>query len=147
MPRKTSVVQSEDSKIFRPEEHEVTCIDGTKVKIPRLSWEKEIDLINIIQQTLDEIASETVADTDTTVAGMVNKVLRIAPHRITQFISIVLNQSEEWCRKNLDSAEILGVIIPLLRSRLDLIMERIRPFMPEVQQQMTDTSQDIQLGQ
>ncbi len=130
MPKETKK-KAEDSHIFRPEDNEVTTVDGEKMKIPRLTWKKEIDLLRIIQKTLDEVSADMSDDADPSVIAMVNRVLRVAPERISEFIAVVLNQPAEWCMDNLDSAEILGVIIPLLRSRLDLVMERIAPFIPE----------------
>lgn len=138
-PKKnTKSVSEGDTKIFRPEEHEVTTIDGTKVKIPKISWKKEIDLLRIIQHTIDEVKFDPADDAvDDSVLTMVNRVLQVAPNRVTEFIAVVLGQPSEWCEDNLDSAEILGVIIPLLRSRLDLIMEKVTPFMPQVQATQT----------
>lgn len=118
-----------DVKIFIPEDNQVTTVDGTVIKIPKLSWKKELQLIDIIKQSMDELATASVAVPNDATA-MVNVALRVIPHKITQFMAVVMNMSEDWVQDSLDSTEIIGVCVPLLKSRFDLIATKLKPFLP-----------------
>lgn len=125
--------QKSDLRIFIPEDNEVTTVDGAKVKIPKLSWKKELALIEIIKKSMDEIVENSGAVPEDA-AALVNIALRVVPHNITKFMATVMDKSEDWVQDSLDSTEIIGVILPLLKSRFDLIATKLKPFLGENQE-------------
>ena len=119
-----------ENKIFIPEENSVTTLSGETFKIPKLSWKKELQLLDIVQEAI-----QSLVDNDTPIDGGVDnvvvKALRIVPEKITKFMALVLDRETDWVENNLDSPEILGVIVPLLKGRFDLIQDRLQKFIPE----------------
>jgi len=137
-----------DVKIFVPENNKVVTVSGDKVKIPKLSWKKELQLLKIIEgsvaiiveqsnRTVTEevtdpitnVVSEVKVPVESTPADLIQYALQNIPEKVTEFMSIVMGKDTEWVENELDSTEILGVIVPLLKSRLDLIGEKIAPYL------------------
>lgn len=139
-----------DVKVFVPEQHTVKTLSGESTKIPKISWKKELKILDIIQSSLDSFSeilnrkqSQKVKDKDGTEqevsipdppspTELVSFALRAVPDQVTKVMGIVMDRDDGWVQENLDSAEILGVIVPLLRSRLDLIRDRIAPYTQEL---------------
>lgn len=117
-----------DINIFIPENNKVNTVGGEAVGIPKLSWKKELRLLQIIQESINELIKSSVELKSTSTEQLVSVALKLIPNRLTEFMSIVMDRPGEWVEDNLDSTEIIGVIVPLLKSRLDLITQKIQPF-------------------
>lgn len=117
-----------DIKVFIPEDNTVKTVLGEDVKIPKLTWKKELKLITIVQETMDTLVGASVKIADSSPETLISSALRLVPNKITEFMSIVMEREVGWVEDNLDSTEIIGVILPLLKSRFDLIASRIQPF-------------------
>lgn len=120
-----------DVKTFVPEDLHITTVDGNKMKVPRLNWKKELQLIDIIQNVLKDVAPGFSRPNQTPI-DIVSKILEIAPQKATRFVAIVMNQDDNWVEENLDISEVVAVILPLLRSRLDLILRKLQPYLQEM---------------
>lgn len=117
-----------DINIFIPEQNKVKTINDEEVGIPKLSWKKELKLLQIIQDSINELIKASVELKSTSTEQIVSVALKLIPNRLTEFMSIVMDRPSDWVEDNLDSTEIIGVIVPLLKSRLDLITQKIQPF-------------------
>lgn len=121
----------EDAKTFVPGETAITTINGDKVIVPKLNWGKELKLLDLVQSALEEVGgvlSKTPNAWDD-LYGVVTTVLKVAPQHVTEFAAVVMEKDENWVKNNLDIALILGVIVPLLRERLDMIVERVGAYL------------------
>lgn len=117
-----------DVKIFIPEQNKVNTVSGEQVNIPKLSWKKELKLLQIVQESLNQLITTSVELKTTSTEQIVSLALKLIPNKLTEFMSIVMDRPSDWVEENLDSTEIVGVIIPLLKSRFDLITTKIQPF-------------------
>ena len=117
-----------DVRIFIPEDNKVTTVSGELVSIPKLSWKKELKLLQIMQDSINELIKASVELKSASTEQMVSLALKLIPNKLTEFMSTVMDRPGEWVEDNLDSTEIVGVIVPLLKSRLDLITTKIQPF-------------------
>ncbi len=120
-------------KIFIPNETEVTTVHGDKIRVPKITWKKEIQLIKLIEDVLgslnDLIDGDDAADPG--LAHMIQRVLSVAPEKATRFVSVVLEKEDDWVEDNLDLPEIVSIIIPLLRERLDTVGAKISPYITQ----------------
>jgi hypothetical protein len=55
---------------------------------------------------------------------------------VTTFASVVLDKPEDWVMENLDIAEIIGLIVPLLRNRTRMIQEKVQPYLVKAQEKV-----------
>jgi hypothetical protein len=146
-----------DVETFVPPQVQVRTVHGDDVNVPKITWKKEIKLIGIIQQCLDLVAEEITRINPQTgqpnFVNIVNKVLQFAPEKVSEFVATVLDHDPVWVEDNLDSAEIMGVIVPLLKGRLELVNEKLKPYLQTVVPQAalnvspedrTDSSKTIQ---
>ena len=120
--------QEEEIAVFIPEKTKISTIHNEEVIVPKISWKKEIKLIRIIEEVLSNIG-ELANDADT--VATVGKILEVAPDKATQFVSVVLEKEAQWVENNLDLPVIVSLIVPLLRQRLEMVMEKMRPYIPE----------------
>ena len=116
---------------FVQEKIVVTTVDGIKVEVPRLNWKKELVLITLIQDVLKELGP-TFSAIDGNIMAVITKVLEIAPDKATKFVSTVMGKEDSWVEDNLDITEVVAVILPLLKNRLDLILAKLQPYLQGV---------------
>jgi len=126
METKTETPKNDIATFVQPELY-VTTIEDLRIKIPKLNWKKELQLINIIQSVLQDVGP-ILGTPDASALGFITRMLEIAPDKATMFISIVMGKSTDWVEENLDIAEVIAVIVPLLRQRLDLIQAKLMPY-------------------
>jgi len=121
-----------EAQAFAPLDMKVTTINGDELSVPKLSWGKELKLIQIIRKGMSELEDTMKPDAEgLNVVNIMTKILEVAPGHITEFVSLVLEQDEQWVQDNLDMPEIFGVIVPLLRTRLNLAQQKVQSYMPE----------------
>jgi len=116
-------------KVFVPNETEVTTVHGDIVIVPKITWKKEIQLIKLIENVLESVTDLIDDKEEPSLAVLIQRVLSVAPEKATAFVSVVLEKDDEWVESNLDLPEIVGVIIPLLKQRLDMVTTRVTPYM------------------
>jgi len=117
-------------KTATPEKKELTSITtvaGEVINIPTLNWAKELKLLALIEGVLGDM-SEVLRDENAETSDIIAKALAVAPDKVTEFVSVVLEQDNDWVEQKLDLPTVVGVVVPLLRSRLDLVMERVQPY-------------------
>lgn len=127
---------SADIKKYTEEQFYVTTTAGARVPVPRLNWKKELILINLIQAVLKDLGPALGAQ-NSSLMSIVATVLDIAPSKATKFVSTVMDQSDQWVEENLDISEVIAVILPLLKSRLDLIQAKLAPYLQELANQQS----------
>lgn len=120
-----------DTAVFIQEDLYVTTVDDEKLKVPRLNWKKELILINLIQGVLKDMGP-TLQNPNGDMVTLLSKVLEVAPEKATKFVSTVMGLPDEWVEEKLDISEVVAVILPLLRNRLDLILQKLTPYLQEV---------------
>lgn len=109
----------------------VTTVDGEQVPLARMVWGREIKLLGVIQSVLDFVADDisNFGEEGFGVPHLISKVMEQAPEKVSEFMLIILpDRDEAWIEENLELAEIIGVIVPLLRSRIDLIGAKLGTF-------------------
>lgn len=109
----------------------VTTVDKIQVPVPKLNWKKELVLITLIQDVLKELGP-TFQSLDGNFMMLVTKILEVAPDKATKFVSTVMGKDPAWVEDNLDISEVVAVILPLLKSRLDLILAKLQPYLQNV---------------
>jgi ABC-type proline/glycine betaine transport system substrate-binding protein len=120
-----------DIKRYAEEQFFVTTTAGARVPVPRLNWKKELVLINLIQAVLKDLGP-AISSGNNSLMAIVTTVLEIAPAKATKFVSTVMDQSDQWVEENLDISEVIAVILPLLKSRLDLIQAKLAPYLADL---------------
>jgi len=105
----------------------ITTVAGEKIDIPALNWAKELKLLALIEAVLGDM-SEVLRDENSETSDIIAKALSVAPDKVTEFVSVVLEQDNDWVEQKLDLPTVVEVVVPLLRSRLDLVMARVNPY-------------------
>ena len=126
-----------DIEKFLDEQLYITTTAGTKIPVPKLNWKKELVLINLIQSVLKDLGP-TFNNVNGNFMGLITKILEVAPDKATKFVSTVMAQSDDWVEENLDISEVVAVILPLLKNRLDLILAKLTPYLQEVNAQVAN---------
>jgi len=105
----------------------IKTVAGEVINIPALNWAKELKLLALIEGVLGDM-SEVLRDENAETSDIIAKALAVAPDKVTEFVSVVLEQDNAWVEEKLDLPTVVEVVVPLLRSRLDLVMERVNPY-------------------
>jgi len=105
----------------------IKTVAGETIDIPALNWAKELKLLALIEAVLGDM-SEVLRDENSETSDIIAKALSVAPDKVTEFVSVVLEQDNDWVEQKLDLPTVVEVVVPLLRSRLDLVMERVNPY-------------------
>ncbi len=105
----------------------IKTVAGEVINIPVLNWAKELKLLALIEGVLGDM-SQVLRDVDAETSDIIAKALAVAPDKVTEFVSVVLEQDNAWVEEKLDLPTVVEVVVPLLRSRLDLVMERVNPY-------------------
>ncbi len=105
----------------------IKTVAGETIEIPALNWAKELKLLALIEAVLGDM-SEVLRDENSETSDIIAKALSVAPDKVTEFVSVVLEQDNTWVEEKLDLPTVVEVVVPLLRSRLDLVMERVNPY-------------------
>lgn len=127
-----------DTPIFIQEDLYVTTVDDEKMKVPRLNWKKELVLIGLIQSVLKDMGP-AISNPNGDMVTLLTKVLEVAPEKATKFVSTVMGLPDTWVEEKLDITEVVAVILPLLRNRLDLILQKLTPYLQEVGQKVSQS--------
>ena len=125
-----------DTAVFVQEDLYVTTVDDEKMKVPRLNWKKELVLIGLIQGVLKDMGP-AITNPNGDMVTLLTKVLEVAPEKATKFVSTVMGLPDTWVEEKLDITEVVAVILPLLRNRLDLILQKLTPYLQEVGQKVS----------
>ena len=105
----------------------IKTVAGETINIPALNWAKELRLLALIEGVLGDM-SEVMRDENAETSDVIARALAVAPDKVTEFVSVVLEQDNTWVEEKLDLPTVVEVVVPLLRSRLDLVMERVNPY-------------------
>ena len=105
----------------------VKTVAGDVINIPVLNWAKELRLLALIEGVLGDM-SEVMRDENAETSDVIARALAVAPDKVTEFVSVVLEQDNTWVEDKLDLPTVVEVVVPLLRQRLDLVMQKINPY-------------------
>jgi len=126
--KETSTAEVE-ARVFVPNETKIHTVHGEYVIVPKITWKKEIQLIRLIESVLEGFAGASGEDIeDQSMVALVQRMLSVAPEKATKFVSVVLEKDDDWVEDNLDLPEIVSLILPLLKQRLDTIGTKIAPY-------------------
>lgn len=120
----------------------VTTLDGDTVKVPKVSWGTELKVISILEKVLKVISDDVGAlNLQKDGVKLVQVLMEKTPEKLTELVSVILRKEALWVEENLDSSEIISVVVPLLVARLTLITQKITPFLNKMGVKVEDQIQ------
>lgn len=136
MPEKDNEIKG--AEIYLPEDVWVETLGGEKIKVPKLSWGKEIKLAKIFSTMIKQMPSfvETFSEMPEVdekklkkgnvgdymkgaFGGFVGKLIKIlpelldnAPDCLTQSASVMLDKDSKWIENNLEFDGMVDLVVP-----------------------------------
>jgi len=97
---------------------EIETIDGTKVSVKKISWDKEMRVTTILADIIQELFEGGVLKKEEAMKVKISDLgglLMKFPdklNKVTSIASILMDQDEEWVKANLDSERIIELLKP-----------------------------------
>jgi hypothetical protein len=121
----TQTVKAELNTFVPPATIELS--NGSTIPFPKLTWRKEklmLDLIGIIVEKVTELEHIDYAEaTMTEMIKIAGKVMRTVPEQVTELVCLAVNMEAEEVDNQLDSGDILNILIPLFHDRVQRITQ------------------------
>jgi hypothetical protein len=103
---------------------------GAEIPFPKLTWKKEKEMLDLIGKILEEVTELSEIDyaeaTMTEMIQIAGKVMRIVPNEVTGLVCLAVNMKEEEVDNQLDSGDILNILLPLFQERVQRITSQLR---------------------
>jgi len=96
--------KSEEIEVYVPGEKIIT-ISGELVEIPKLSWERELKVVQLLKDLLP-----LIQQLDTDKPDKFLPLLETVPGLAIKAAGHILNKDPEWCEKNLDFKRVSKVV-------------------------------------
>lgn len=119
----------EELDTFIPPET-LTLSSGKTIPFPRLMWKKEKQMLDLIGKILEEVTELSEIDyaeaTMTEMIQIAGKVMRTVPNEVTGLVCLAVNLTEEEVDNQLDSGDILSILLPLFQERVQRITSQFQ---------------------
>lgn len=123
-----------------PKDVYVTTVSGDKVKVPPLTWRKEIQVFRSLGKMIGEMPKIEIDPKDPSkVLGGLNltelipKLVEVLPDEITVLMETILDKEADWICDNLSAKEVIGFIVPFLQAELIELRDVLVPVFPALQ--------------
>ena len=111
-----------DTQAFFPDTDVFICSSGEQIKIPRITWGKEIKLLksaSAIIKSVPELNSLSINPETgvqlTDILKLVPSILETVPEQVTGFVALMLDRTSEWVNENLSSSDVVGLVFPFFK--------------------------------
>jgi hypothetical protein len=104
----------DEFSIFKPGK-EVLLENGDKIELPKVSWRKEIKILEIASALFQELELSKVNFDQMAVGDMVtlfSGLFTKAPNKFTDIVVLLTNQNTDFVNDHMTSQDILGLVVP-----------------------------------
>jgi hypothetical protein len=119
----------EELDTFVPIEY-ITGMDGSTYKLPKVSWKKEKEIFGLVGILFDHVKETHHIDfeniTMTEIMGLMGTFLRVAPATVEQIVAIITDLEPQVIDENLDSEEILKLLVPFFSGKVEMFQNVMR---------------------
>ena len=130
----------------------ITTVDGKTIPVPPVTWRRELSVMDLIRDAVTLLVKTgvfTAADAEhvqspQVVSEMLGLLLKEAPDRVTKAVAAILSKEEDWVCDNLESTQILGLLLPFLRNRIDAIRGEFQRHIEVLKQLQVAATQTVQ---
>lgn len=120
---------AEEVEAFYPTE-ELKLASGKEIRLPKITWGKEISALAIVGQIINDIDEFQEVDFETITVSEILKliggVVTKAPDKVTKIVSILTDQTPEEVEENFDSENVMQVLVPFFRTRWKKVAKAFR---------------------
>lgn len=124
-----------------PEDVYITTVSGDKVKVPPLTWRKEIQVFRSLGKMIGEMPKMELDSKDPSkvlggldLTELIPKLVKVLPDEITVLMETVLDKEKDWVCDNLSAKEVVGFIVPFLQAELADLRDVLVPIFPALQE-------------
>jgi len=105
-----------DLEVFSEEERYIETKDGERIFLPRLTWGKELQIIRIISEFLNDIPEIKELDMKNLspegLLPIISKIFEKGPNRITRILSLLFEKEGTWIENSLAMEGIMQFLVP-----------------------------------
>ena len=132
-----------ETEVLVPLPKLLRLVDGTEFTVPAISWGREIRLLRVIKDVmqeamqsglfnrqLDEDGNPVTIDENLAIQKFLSLLLGTAPEKLTEAASAITGQKPEWVLEKLTIEPIVELVIFFLRSKQDSLLQVLQPYLP-----------------
>lgn len=122
MLRKDKIPKMDE--VFFPEGEELITLSGERFLIPKVTWGKEIQVGHAIGRVMEKL-KDVRAGTKWNIDKLIPQLLQYAPKEVTHMVAILLEKEDVWVEQNLNSDQIMGILLPFFMSRITMLTKHL----------------------